>query len=275
VDSITQFKQVQREGWAHFAPLEAVTTPPAARLVDFAGVQAGQLVLDVGCGTGVVAITAARRGADVSAIDLTPQLLERARENAHTAAVRVDWYEGDAEQLPFEDGLFDVVVSQFAHIFAPRPDVATGEMLRVLKPGGTIAFSTWPPEHLVGRIMALAARYTPPPPPGIAPPTLWGNPDIVRQRLGAAVRDITFDSHTMLVPALSLQHFRMNVERTAGPLLKLVSELGAKNPEALQAFRREFDAFVAEYHSHNTVRQEYLLTRAVKCALVGTGTGIC
>ena len=264
MDAIAQFKQIQREGWANFAPLEALTTPPAARLVDFAGVQASHLVLDVGCGTGVVAITAARRGAHVSAIDLTPQLLERARENAHTAGVNVDWYEGDAEQLPFDDAIFDVVVSQFAHIFAPRPEVVTAEMLRVLKPGGTIAFSTWPPEHLVGRTMALAARYMPPPPPGIAPPTLWGTPDIVRQRLGTAVRDIAFDRQAMLCPALSPQHFRMNVERTAGPVVKLVKELSTANPQALHAFRQEFDAIVAEYHSHNLVRQEYLLSRAVK-----------
>ena len=264
MDTFDQFKQMQREGWAHFAPLEAVTTPPAARLVQFAAVQAGQRLLDVGCGTGVVAITAARQGARVSAIDLTPQLLERARENARTARVHVDWHEGDAEKLPFKDADFDVVLSQFAHIFAPRPEVVMAEMLRVLKPGGTIAFSTWPPEDLVGRTMAVASRYSPPPPPGIAPPALWGRPDIVRQRLGSAVRDIAFDNHNMLSPALSPQHFRVTVERTAGPILKLIEGLGETNPKALQQFRQEFDAIVAEYLSDNLVRQGYLLTRAVK-----------
>ncbi len=264
MDALAQFKLTQKEGWANFAPLEAVTTPPAARLVHFARVQPGQCQLDVGCGTGVVAITAARRGARVRAIDLTPQLLERARENARTADVQVDWHEGDAEQLPFGDAEFDVVVSQFAHIFAPRPDVVTAEMLRVLKPGGTIAFSTWPPEHLVGRTIAIAGRYMPPPPTGIAPPTLWGTPEIVRLRLGSAVRDITFDTHNMLSPALSPQHFRANIERTAGPVLKLIEQLSATNPQALEAFRQEFDAVVAEYLHDNIVRQVYLLTRAIK-----------
>jgi SAM-dependent methyltransferase len=265
VDTFAQFKLAQKEGWANFAPLEAVTTPPAARLAHFAGVQPGQRLLDVGCGTGVVAITAARRGARVSALDLTPQLLERARENAGMAGVNVDWHEGDAEQLPFGDAEFDVVVSQFAHIFAPRPDVVTAEMLRVLKPGGTIAFSTWPPDQLVGRTMAVGGRYMPPPPPGIGPPTLWGTPDFVRQQLGSAVRDLTFDNHTMLSPALSPQHFRANIERTAGPIIKLIQLLNATNPQALESFRQEFDAIVNEYLHDNLVRQEYLLTRAVKC----------
>jgi len=265
VDTFAQFKLTQKQGWANFAPLEAATTPPAARLVQFAGLQPGQRLLDVGCGTGVVAITAARRGALVSALDLTPQLLERARENARTAGVDVDWHEGDAEQLPFGDVEFDVVVSQFAHIFAPRPGVVTAEMLRVLKPGGTIAFSTWPPDHLVGRTMAVGGRYMPPPPPGIAPPTLWGSPDFVRQQLGSAVRDLTFDNHTMLSPALSPQHFRANIERTAGPIIKLVELLNATNPQALESFRQEFDAIVNEYLHDNLVRQEYLLARAVKC----------
>src|SRR5262245_17139977 len=170
MDPFAQFKEMQKQGWAYFVPLETFTTPPAARLVRHARVAAGQRVLDVACGTGVVAITAARAGARVSALDLTPKLLERARENAGLAEVDVDWSEGDAEHLPFDDALFDVVVSQFGHMFAPRPEVVIGQMLRVLKPGGTIAFSTWPPELFVGRTFALIARYAPPPPAGVAPP---------------------------------------------------------------------------------------------------------
>ena len=151
MDPLAQFKESQKQGWAHFTPLEMFTTPAAAHLVAHANIAAGQRVLDVACGTGVVAVTAARLGAQVSALDLTPQLLERARENAELAGVRVEWREGDAEQLPFEDAAFDAVLSQYGHMFAPRPEVAVSEMLRVLKPGGTIAFSTWPPELFVGR----------------------------------------------------------------------------------------------------------------------------
>src|SRR3989442_7093792 len=119
MDPLETFKKIQKEGWAHFAPLETVTMQPAARLVKHAGIRSGQRVLDGACGTGVVAVTAAPLGAQATGLDLTPELLERARSNAEIAQVQIDWHEGDAENLPFEDARFDVAVSQFGHIFAP------------------------------------------------------------------------------------------------------------------------------------------------------------
>lgn len=264
MSSLATLKQMQKEGWAQFGPLEMMTTQPAARLVRHAGVKSGMRVLDVGCGTGVVAITAARVGASATGADLTPELLAHARENARIAGLKVDWHEADVEELPFADEQFDVVLSQFAHMFAPRPEVATWEMLRVLRRSGTIAFSTWPSELLVGSTMAISARYMPPPPASIASPILWGDPAIVRERLGNAVQGIVFDRDCMLVPALSLQHFRQRIETSAGPLIKMVQQLTATDPERLQAFRREFDSVVAQYFDGNIVRQDYLLTRATK-----------
>jgi SAM-dependent methyltransferase len=264
VDPFAQFKQVQREGWSHFTPLETFTTPPAARLVRFAGVRAGDRALDVACGTGVVALTAARLGAQVTALDLTPELLVRGRQNAELAGVDVSFHEGDVEALPFEAGRFDVVLSQYGHMFAPRPDVAVAEMLRVLRPGGTIAFSTWPPELFVGRTFSTVARYMPPPPPGAAPPPQWGDPNIVRERLGDAVSDLRFDRGVMWVSALSPAHFRSMFERTAGPVIKLVEHLSAADPAKLADFRREFESLVAEYHDQNVVQQGFLLSRATK-----------
>ena len=169
-DPLATFKAAQRAGWAHFTPLQAITTEPAAQLVKFAGIRSGQRVLDVACGTGVVSVTAARLGARVTGLDLTPELLAAARDNARIASVDVEWHEGDVEALPFDPDAFDVVVSQYGHMFGPRPDVTLREMLRVLKPGGVIAFSTWPPELFVGRVFALTAKYMPPPPPGVSPP---------------------------------------------------------------------------------------------------------
>jgi SAM-dependent methyltransferase len=264
MDPFESFKAAQKQGWAHFAPLEAVTTPPAAVLVKRAGIRSGQRVLDVACGTGVVAVTAARLGARVTGLDLTPELLERARENSKIADVEIDWHEGDVEKLPFADATFDAVLSQYGHIFAPQPEVAITEMLRVLKPGGTIAFSTWPPDFLVARMFALVARCMPPPPPGAAPPPAWGDPSIVRQRLGAAVKDLVFSAGTMLVPALSVQHQRTNTERTAGPFRKVVEMLAASDPAKLEVFRAEYEAIAAEYFDENVVRQDYLITRATK-----------
>ncbi len=263
-DPFAAFKAGQRQGWAHFAPLATFTTPSAARLVRFAGIRVGQRVLDVGCGTGVVAITAARAGAKVTGADLTPELLEAARESATTAGAEIDWHEADVEQLPFADGQFDVVLSQFGHMFAPRPEVAVEQMLRVLKSGGTIAFSTWPPDHFVGRMFALVARYAPPPPPGASPPVQWGDPNVVRERLAAAVKDLAFDRDLMMIPALSPAHHRANTERTAGPVLKLVEALSGSEPGKLEEFRREYDALAGEYLEGNLLRQSYLMSRAVK-----------
>jgi SAM-dependent methyltransferase len=263
-DAITKFKEAQKQGWMHFAPLEAHTTPTAARLVRFAGVRAGQHILDVGCGTGVVAITAVRAGARVIGIDLTPELLARAKENSAIGKIDIEWREGDAEALPFPDATFDVVLSQFGHMFAPRPEIAIAEMLRVLKPGGTIAFSTWPPELLIGRSFALVASYMPSPPPGVKPPPQWGDVNIVRERLGNAVRDIVFDRDRMLFPALSPQHYRTIIQSTAGPMLKLTDSLRASDPARLAQFEREYEALAANYFENNLVRQDYLLTRATK-----------
>jgi SAM-dependent methyltransferase len=164
-DVFTDFKAKQREGWAHFAPIEVHTTRPAAQLVRNAQIRAGQNVLDVGCGTGVATITACRLGAKTTGLDLTPELLERARENAAIGGFdNITWKEGDVEDLPFRDGEFDVVISQWGHMFAPQPELALREMLRVLKPNGTIAFATWPPESSIGQMFGLLGKYMPPPP---------------------------------------------------------------------------------------------------------------
>ena len=262
MDAFDKFKQNQREGWAHFAPLELLTTAPAAQLVRFAAVKDADGVLDVACGTGVVAVTAARLGARVTGLDLTPELLERARENAAIAKVTIDFHEGDVEQLPFDDNEFDVVLSQYGHMFAPRPEVAIAEMLRVLRPGGTLAFSTWPPEMLVGRMFTLAAKYAPPPPPGVAAPPLWGDPNVIRARLGEMVTDVRFDRGTMIVPVLSPQHQRTTAERI-GPMRKLIEMLSTDQAK-LEAFRREYDAIVGDHIRDNVIQQHYLMTRATK-----------
>jgi len=267
-DPFVQFKAMQREAWDGFGANEGFTTLPAAALVNFASVAPGERVLDVGCGTGVVAVTAARRGAQAFGLDLTPRLLERAKENARVARVEVDFREGDAEKLPFEDGSFDVVLSQLGHIFAPRPDVATAELLRVLKPRGRVAFTVWPPEHETGRLFMLLGKYMPQPPAGApvpAPPVAWGIPDTIRTRLGESVADLRFKRGFMIAPALSPEHVAAQLEATFGPLQKLVAGLAA-HPEKLATLRSEMlslikDGFVADA---NEMRQHFLMACAVK-----------
>ncbi len=261
-DPFAQFKATQREGWALFVPIEAYTTPPAAKLVEFSKMTAGAKLLDVACGTGVVAVSAARMGAKVKALDLSPVLLERARWNASTAGVDIEFTEGDVEALPYPDASFDVVLSQYGHMFAPRPEFAVSEMLRVLKPGGRIAFSTWPPELFIGRMFNLVGQYLPPP-PGVAPVSLWGDPHVVRERLGDRVTHIEFERHAMYVPALSPAHVRQSYEATAAPVIKLAQTL-KDNPARLAQFHSELEALIASYTFGNLLSQQYLMTRATK-----------
>jgi SAM-dependent methyltransferase len=264
MDVLDQFKTNQKTAWASFALLENLTGSAAPDLVRFAGVRTGAKVLDVACGTGVVALTAARLGANVSGIDLTPELIQRARENAALMRCEASFQEADAESLPFPPETFDIVVSQFGHMFAPRPEVAVAELLRVTKPGGTIAFSTWPPELFTGRWFALMGRYAPPPPQGVSPPPQWGDPNIIRERLGSAVRDIVFTRRTIFVPTLSPQHYRVQMAESFGPAKKLFENLDASDPAKAATLRSEIDALAQLYFEDNRVRQDFLMTRAVK-----------
>jgi SAM-dependent methyltransferase len=264
MDPTAQFKENQKVAWSTFALFENMTGTVAPRLVSFAGIKPGATVLDVGCGTGVVGLTAARLGARVTGVDLTPELIARAKENSALTGLQADWRQGDAEALPLPDATFDFVVSQFGHMFAPRPDVTVREMLRVLKRGGVIAFATWPPEMFVGRMFAVNGKYAPPPPPGVSPPGQWGDIPTIRERLGTGVTDIRFARDVMMLQMLSPQHYRVFMETNFGPAKKLAESLDKSDPAKAAVFRRELEQLAAEYFENNSLRQDYLLTRAVK-----------
>lgn len=264
MDPFEAMKAKAKASWAAFARMEMLTGTAAPKLVRFAGVRAGANVLDVACGTGVVSVTAARLGAEVTGLDLTPPLLERARQHAALTGVSIEFTEGDVEAMPFPDAAFDLVLSQFGHMFAPRPRVAIAEMLRVLRPGGTVAFSTWPSELFMGRFLALTARFAPAPPPeGAAPPQLWGDPNVVRERLGGMVRDLVFDRAYMHMPILSPQHLWASMVEGVGPGASAAKAL-ADQPERLQELGREVSTLAATYFEDNAIRQDFLMTRAIK-----------
>ena len=258
-----EFKTKAKAVWADFATMENFTGVAAPRLVSFAQVSEKQRLLDVAGGTGVVALTAARIGAKATGSDLTPELVKRAKENNHILNLDVDFHEADVEDLPFDNESFDVVLSQFGHMFAPRPEVAIQEMLRVLRPGGTIAFSTWPPELFMGSFFKINAKYGPALPEGMQSPVLWGNVDIINRRLGSFVSRITFDRDRLVMPGLSVQHIRTVFETTAGPLKKMVQAF-ALEPDKLSNLRDEIDTAISHYFADNFLRMDYLMTRAMK-----------
>ena len=260
-DPFFELKNNQKERWSTFFILENVTIHPADFLAKFAKVHSNQKVLDVACGTGIVALTASRTGAEVSGIDLSPTLVERAIENAKIAQASVNFCVGDVEYLPYENDYFDVVLSQFGHMFAPRSQVAIKEMLRVLKPNGVLAFSTWPPEMFSGQSFKLFARYMPPPPEGILPATLWGEPEIISERLGDQVKDIMFDRRINRTSYLSVKHARTLFEKTLPTFFR---KLSTTDPKKYNEFITEYENLFSSYMQGNTLEQHFLMTRARK-----------
>jgi SAM-dependent methyltransferase len=167
--------------------VETFLTPLGPRLVEFAGIGPGQRVLDVAAGTGNASIPAAQAGADVVASDLTPELLEAGRARAEAEGVQLEWAEADAHDLPFEDASFDVVMSSIGVMFAPFHQKAADELVRVCRPGGTIALLSWTPEGMIGALFRAMGSFMPPPPPGAQPPPLWGSEEHLRELFGGKV----------------------------------------------------------------------------------------
>src|SRR4051794_7094573 len=192
-----------------------------ALLVGAAGVRPGQRVLDVAAGTGNAAIPAAAgAGADVVALDVCPELLESGRAAAVHRGATLEWVEGDAAELPFADGAFDVVLSCLGVMFVPDHERAAAELVRVCKPGGTIALLNWTPAGFIGQMLKTLSAYAPPPPAGARSPILWGSEDYLRDlfgdsltkletRTGVAVNE-TFDRPV---------DFREYMKRVYGPTI--------------------------------------------------------
>ncbi len=153
-------------------------------------IEPGIRLLDVACGTGNTTIPAARAGAVVTGVDIAPNLLEQGRARAAKEGLTIQFDEGDAESLPYPDASFDVVISMFGAMFAPRPDVVAAELLRVCRSGGTIAMANWTPGGFTGKMFQATAKHVPPP-PGVPPPVLWGDEAAVRLRLGTGVSKIS------------------------------------------------------------------------------------
>ena len=181
-------KQRQQQAWASgdFGVVAARIVVVAERLCDTADLHAGWRVLDVATGTGNAAIAAARLGCTAVGIDYVPALLERGRLRAAAEVLPVELLEGDAESLPFPAASFDAVTSVFGTMFAPDHARAAAELLRVCKPGGTIALASWTPDGFIGELFRTVAAHVPPP-AGVRSPMLWGTEGHLRELLGERI----------------------------------------------------------------------------------------
>ena len=203
---LERLKRSARAAWAdgEYAQIARRNVwPVGERIVRAVDVRPGEQTLDVACGTGNAAIRAAATGARVVGVDLTPELLGTARVEAERAGVEVEWVEGDAEALPFPDASFDVVLSVFGCMFAPRHEVAAREIARVLRPGGRIGICAWTPDGSLGRMFRVVAGYLPPAPDFALPPILWGSEDHVRALFDGSAIALQFERHEARFPAFA------------------------------------------------------------------------
>ena len=261
---LDQFKQAQRWVWGlGDYPSFARLLDGAARLTDErAGVQPGQRVLDVATGSGNAALWAARAGARVTGLDLSPALLEVARERARTEGLDVDWIEGDAEELPFADDEFDRVTSVFGAMFAPRHQRTAGELLRVTRPGGTVAITTWSPDGVMGQMLAAQATFIPPPEDAESP-VLWGVEDHARAMFAGAA-GLSFEPATVTLIDESVEHYLANLQEHLGPLIAARAALQADGrwPQAQAQLHDLYSAANAATDGTMAIDVGYLLILA-------------
>lgn len=248
-----------------YRSISTMLPPISSHLVRFLKIKEGDSILDVACGNGNTAISARRTGANVTGLDITSELLEIAREEERLSQVNgIEWKEGDAQNLPFEDDSFDVVLSTFGHMFASNPDLAAKELLRVTKKGGRIGLATWPPELAIGAIFRTNAKHLPKNPQAPPSPILWGIPEVVEKRMDG-ISKIYFERGTTVFPILSPNHFWEFMSKKYGPLIKSIQILKNLNdPNEPETLRKDFLKAMEPYFEDNGIRLGYLLTAVIK-----------
>jgi SAM-dependent methyltransferase len=244
---------------------DELVAPLGPTLAAAARVGEGHRVLDVAAGTGNAAIAAAVAGAEVLATDLCPRLLDQGRASATQRGIALEWREANAEALPFGDGEFDVVMSCIGVMFAPHHQQAADEMVRVCRPGGTLAVLSWTPEGFIGRLFATMKPYVAPAPAGVSAPPLWGSEDYVRNLLGDGVDDVATERRGLAVDRFADgEAFRDYFKANYGPTIATYRGLGDDHDRAAA-----LDADIARLGDEaldgtSTMEWEYLLAVATK-----------
>jgi ubiquinone/menaquinone biosynthesis C-methylase UbiE len=190
---LANLKAKLRATWmdGDYAAFSAYMKPGAAKILAGWRIERGIRLLDVACGAGQTAIPAAKTGARVTGVDIASNLIEAARKQAAAEGLHAQFDEGDAENLPYPDGAFDVVISLIGAMFAPRPEKVASELARVCRSGGRLYMANWTPDGMVGQLFKIVAKHVPPP-QGMESPVLWGDEATVCNRLSNSFTDIKF-----------------------------------------------------------------------------------
>lgn len=256
----------QQATWAtgDFNVISRLTMPMSEALVGAVDPHAGQRVLDIACGTGNAALVAGRRYCEVTGIDYVPELIERARIRADAEGMDIDFHVGDAQELPFPDASFDVVLSAIGVMFAPDQERAAGEILRVCRPGGRIGMASWMPEAFGGDFFAAHAQYVPPP-PGVRPPTRWGTESGLDELLGGGTSSIQSERRTFFAYFHSPAH-AVEVHRSFfGPTMRAFEMVDAEAHECLwQDIENVFRRYNRATDGTAAVEYQYLQTVATR-----------
>jgi SAM-dependent methyltransferase len=228
--------EIQRQIWSKgdFARVAPIVQVVADRLVDSVDVRPGDRVLDVACGSGNAAIAAARRFAEVTGIDFVSALLERGRTRAAAEFLGVEFVEADVQELPFDDGSFDVVLSTFGAMFAPDQARAASELVRVTRRGGKIGMANWVPDSFVGDLFRATTRYVPvqwelPSPFG------WGTEQRLREVFGDGVSELRVERRVSTQRYRSPEHFVEFFRSYFGPTIAAFEQVAAEQQKGLAA----------------------------------------
>lgn len=266
IDADRELKQRHRAMWAlgdYPGLADDLVTPLGRTLVEACAIRPGERVLDVAAGSGNVAVPAARIGADVTATDLTPELLAAGRDRAPDLPIQ--WRQADAEALPFTDNSFDVVTSCIGAMFAPHHQQTADELVRVCRSGGRIGLLNWTPEGFVGRLFAAMKPFAPAPPPGVQPAPLWGNEDHVRELVGDRVTDLRFRRQTLRVDRFrGSSDFREYFKSHYGPTIVAYRGI-ADDPERTAELDAALDGLAASFDDPaGGMDWEYVVVTMVK-----------
>jgi ubiquinone/menaquinone biosynthesis C-methylase UbiE len=233
---LTAVKSRQQATWSSgdYAVIGTTLAITGELLCEAVELRPGARVLDVAAGNGNATLAAARRWAEVTSTDYVPALLERGRAKAEAEALAVAFQQADAEDLPFADRSFDVVLSVFGVMFTPNQEQAASELLRVCRSGGKIGLASWTPESFIGHVFRTIGKYNPPP-AGVRSPALWGTEQRLGELFGDEVSKLRCTTRTFVFRYRSAEHW-LEVFRTYyGPVLKTFAALGADDQARLAA----------------------------------------